>query len=44
MPSLFMVPDEDWEKYIDPRERRKVVCLDCYFDIMALIDAIERRG
>ena len=42
MPPFFMAPDEDWEKYIDPSHRQEVVCLDCYLDIMALIDAADR--
>jgi hypothetical protein len=35
---LFTVPDEDWQKYIDPRQRCEVICRDCYLDIRTLID------
>ena len=42
-PFFFNVPDEDWETYIDPRQRRKVICRDCYLDIVRLIDVAERR-
>ena len=41
-PFFFHVPDEDWEKYIDPGKRHEVVCRDCYLDIRTLIDGPER--
>lgn len=41
-PDLFMVPDEDWEKYIDPNERSLVICRDCYLDIRRLIDRADQ--
>jgi hypothetical protein len=29
-PDLFMVPDEEWEKYIIPPLQGEVICLKCY--------------
>ncbi len=41
-PEFFMVPDEEWEYYIEPREQRKVICRKCYSYIKGLID--ETKG
>lgn len=40
-PELFMVPDGEWEHYIDPQHRGCVVCRDCYQGIK---DAVSQRG
>jgi hypothetical protein len=37
-PEMFNVPDEEWEKYIEPRMRNKVICRKCYDEIKRLID------
>ena len=29
-PELFAVPDEEWERNVDPRHQRSVFCLDGY--------------
>lgn len=29
-PDLFMVPDAEWERYIEPAMRHKIVCRDCW--------------
>ena len=40
-PELFMVEDEEWEKYIIPGVRDEVICWDCYQKIKRLIDKAE---
>ena len=36
-PELFHVPDEEWEKYIQPDMRKKIICQKCYDEIKTLI-------
>lgn len=38
-PVLYMVPDEVWKYYIEPRERSSVICRRCFDHIRELIDA-----
>lgn len=38
-PEFFQIPDEEWERYIDPSERRKILCWSCYLEIKHLIDS-----
>jgi hypothetical protein len=43
-PELFMVPDEEWTRYVQMSERGKVLCRGCYDHIKAIIDgAVEGR-
>ena len=42
-PDLFMVPDDEWVKYIPPRERDKVICRPCFDWIKKVIDE-ARQG
>lgn len=35
-PDMFSVPDEEWERYVEPRQRGKVLCWDCYCEIKRL--------
>jgi hypothetical protein len=37
-PLLFMVPDEEWEYYIQPDMRNKVICRECLDFIEQVID------
>ena len=37
-PKLFRVPNEEWEKYIEPKMRDKILCLQCYNFIKQVID------
>lgn len=37
-PELFKVPNDEWNHYIEPRERDKVICKSCYNEIKSLID------
>jgi len=37
-PELFNVPDEEWQRYIQPDKRRGVICRECYQEIKQLID------
>ena len=39
-----MVPDEEWERYIEPRMREVMLCKACYTQIKDWIDgAAEHR-
>jgi len=37
-PEMFHVHGDEWEKYIEPRERDKIFCWECYSLIKNLID------
>jgi hypothetical protein len=38
-PDFFMVPNEEWKRYVEPRMRRQILCHKCYVTIKKLIDA-----
>lgn len=38
-PKMFMVPREEWEHYVQPDQRREMLCYKCYREIQDLIDA-----
>lgn len=38
-PELFMVPDEEWEKYIQIDQRHSLICLNCFNEIKNLQDS-----
>lgn len=40
-PELFMVPDEEWKKYIPIRERGKIVCRECFDLIKKIVDTAQ---
>jgi hypothetical protein len=37
-PSLFMVPDKVWRHYIEPAQRKAIICEPCFSEIAGLID------
>jgi hypothetical protein len=37
-PEMFMVPDEEWEHYIEKQYRKDMLCWDCYSKIKQMID------
>jgi hypothetical protein len=37
-PEFFKVSDEEWAHYIEPGQRKSVICLDCYEYIKQVID------
>jgi hypothetical protein len=37
-PDLFMVPDAEWNHYIQPSKRGSVICRPCYDKIKSMID------
>lgn len=37
-PEMFRVSDSEWERYVEPGERDKMLCLPCYEQIKAWID------
>ena len=40
-PEMFMVPDEEWKRYVEPRMRREMLCRACYMQIKDWIDSEE---
>jgi len=38
-PEFFRVPDEEWQKYVEPAMRGQVLCRTCYDWIRAAVDA-----
>lgn len=38
-PDMFMVPDVEWEHYIQPDKRDEMLCYTCYQHIQEVIDA-----
>jgi hypothetical protein len=42
-PEMFRVPDEAWEKYVEIRERHKMLCRSCYDTIKKWIDDVEKE-
>ena len=39
-PPLFMVPDDIWQRYLrTEQDQQKLLCLDCFRDIVKLVDA-----
>jgi hypothetical protein len=38
-PKFFKVPDDEWEKYIDPYNRDSILCINCFNKIKRLIDS-----
>lgn len=42
-PDMFMVPDEEWKKYIQPDKQYEEICIKCYTKIKRLIDNNEHR-
>jgi hypothetical protein len=43
-PDMFRVSDVDWERYIEPRERDKMVCQKCWALIVKLTDLYAARA
>jgi hypothetical protein len=37
-PDMFMIPDEEYHKYVEIGERDKIICRRCYNKIKKLID------
>lgn len=37
-PASFIVQNEVWTHYIEPKARKKIVCLECWNQIIDLID------
>ena len=37
-PIMFSTSDEEWERYVEPLMRSRVLCLPCYTEIKRLID------
>ena len=42
--DFFRVPDAEWNHYIEPNHRDKVLCQECYDKIKNLIDSVKARS
>jgi ferredoxin len=42
-PDMFSVPDSEWERYIEPRMRKEMLCRECYDRVKELIDEGRRE-
>jgi hypothetical protein len=40
-PEIFLVPDAEWDRYIEPQMREAMLCKRCYAQIKALIQYAE---
>lgn len=40
-PEMFIVPNEEWEKYIPLNKRSKILCKECYYFIKKCVDKNE---
>jgi len=40
-PELFMVPHNEWDRYVEPRMRNSILCKTCYTRIKTIIDRNE---
>jgi hypothetical protein len=38
-PVFFRVSDEEWQKYIDPKHRKLILCRSCFDEIKRLVDS-----
>ena len=43
-PEMFKVPDEEWEHYVEPAMRKKLLCQACYSQIKAWVDEAEQAA
>ena len=43
-PEMFKVPDEEWEHYVEPAMRKKLLCQACYRQIKAWVDEAEQAA
>ena len=44
-PDMFMVPNEEWARYVEPGKRDEMLCRDCWNFIKAAVDrAAEARA
>jgi hypothetical protein len=37
-PDMFHVSDNEWEKYIEPNMRDKILCFECFSFVKGVID------
>jgi hypothetical protein len=42
-PGFFMAPDEEWNRYIQPDKRGKIICRECYDFIKEAIDSAKEK-
>jgi hypothetical protein len=42
-PEMFMVPDEEWQRYVEVGERHQILCRACYDQIKTWIDDGDKK-
>jgi hypothetical protein len=42
-PEFFMVPDEEWSRYIQPDKQGDIICRECYDFIKKAIDSAKEK-
>jgi hypothetical protein len=42
-PEFFLVPDEEWNHYIQPDKRSEIICRECYDFIKEAIDRAKEK-
>lgn len=42
-PEMFMVPDSEWQHYIQPNMQHEMLCRKCYDYIKGVIDTAEQE-
>lgn len=42
-PDMFNVPDEEWNRYIEPCMRHEMLCKECYDYIKSVTDKAEEK-
>ena len=43
-PEMFSVPDEEWERYVEPAQRDKILCRPCFDWIKKVTDEARTRS
>ena len=41
-PEMFRVPNEEWKRYVEPRQQRKMICQPCYDWIKCVVDEAKK--
>jgi hypothetical protein len=42
-PEMFHVPDDEWQRYVEPAMRDKMLCETCFTQIKSWIDEAQKR-
>ena len=42
-PEMFHVPDDEWQRYVEPAMRGEMLCETCFMQIKSWIDEAQKR-